>query len=359
MIGGGANAERLAALTIGVDATLTDAMVTLGKGAVDIALVVDDDGVLLATVSDGDIRRALLGGATLDAPALPAANRDFTAVTKSMAPRAVLELMSARWLSEIPVIDDDGKLVGLRLLRELITAVDRDELVVIMAGGRGRRLRPLTDQMPKPMLSVGGRPILERIVTHLTRSGLRRLRIAVNYEADQIRAHFGDGQAFHCAIEYLEEQADAPLGTAGALSLLAPDDVEDGSTILVMNGDLVGGFDVVSVLDAHRDMGNDVTVATTRYTHQVPFGVLDVERSGVVTGIAEKPQVNWQVSAGIYVIASSLLRVVPAGRHFDMTELIAAALDEGCRVGTHELEGTWLDVGRPADFEHAQNLGLQ
>jgi NDP-sugar pyrophosphorylase family protein len=260
--------------------------------------------------------------------------------------------MHARYISQVPVLED-GILVGLHVLRELLGAEERENVAVIMAGGRGTRLRPLTEQRPKPMLPVAGRPILERIVLHLTGAGIRTIYLAVNYMADMIEEHFGDGDDFGCRIEYLREDLARPLGTAGALALLPAEVSASGEPLLVMNGDLVTQFHVGRLLDAHARGGGVATIGVRDYMHDVPFGVVTVEGDAVAT-LEEKPSAVWSVNAGIYAVESSLLGWVDAGREFPMTELIADALRRGERVVAHRLEGDWLDVGRVNELRQAR-----
>src|SRR3989304_1487910 len=202
-------------ISIKQSATIREAMEAIQRGACWIALVVDNNSKLLGLITDGDIRRALLSGATLNDPLEPYMQRKFTAVPPTTGRSEVLDLMRARSLNQIPIVDQTGKLVGLHLMREIIGAVRRPNWAVIMAGGRGERLRPLTDSIPKPMIKVAGRPILERIVLHLVGYGIRRIFISVNYLSQVIEDHFGDGTRFGCTIEYLRETQ--PLGTGGSL----------------------------------------------------------------------------------------------------------------------------------------------
>jgi dTDP-glucose pyrophosphorylase len=343
---------RLKGICVGTAATIRQTMESISDGAVEIALLVDDRGRLLGTLSDGDLRRALLGGASLDGPVAPHAQGRFTAVSPDADRAGVLDLMHARSISQVPILDH-GVVVGLHVLRELLGAEERDNVAVIMAGGRGTRLRPLTEQRPKPMLAVAGRPILERIVLHLTGAGIRTIYLAVNYLADLIEEYFGDGDAFGCRIEYLREDVGCPLGTAGALALLPPAVSQGREPLLVMNGDLVTQFHVGRLLEAHTRGVGVATVGVRDYVHEVPFGVVSLEGDAVAT-LDEKPVAVWTVNAGVYVVEPSLLRHIETGREFPMTELIASALRRGERVFAHRLEGDWLDVGRVSELRQAR-----
>lgn len=350
--GGDLERWRLARILVPVGAPIRAAMVAIGAGAVDLALVEDEAGRLVGTVTDGDVRRALLDGASLDDPIARCVNKEFTAVSPQTDRAWVLDLMRARTLNGIPVVDDGMRAVGLHVLREMITSAPRDERAVILAGGLGARLRPLTNSIPKPMIQVAGRPILERLVLHLVGSGIRHILLAVNHFAAVIEDHFGDGSRFGCTISYLKEAPECPLGTAGALCLVPAADRQSGP-LLVMNGDLITEFDVGRLLERHRSARNVLTVAAHEYVHDVPFGVLQV-RDDRVIALEEKPKMAWPVSAGIYVVDPKLIDFIPPAVTYPMTELVATAIAGGARVGTCRIDGEWIDIGRSADLRSAR-----
>lgn len=320
--------------------TLLDAMRSLERSGRKIVLIVSEDGRLLATLTDGDIRRAQLSGATLASPAMPAAAKSFFSIRASASRVEVLELMQAKSIEQVPVLDDDGMLVGLHLLHEILATRPRDNAAVIMAGGQGTRLRPLTETIPKPMIRVAGRPILERIVLHLTGFGVRKIYIAINYLGDVIERHFGNGSGVGCSIEYLRETE--PLGTAGALSLLP---VKPERSIVVLNGDLVTQADIGRMLDQHETGGHALTVGTYPYTHVIPYGCVDLNGTEVLR-IREKPQVVQTVNAGIYIVRPDLLAWVPSGAPMTMPGLIEAALAREEQVHAFEIQGEWHDIGQ-------------
>ena len=228
------------------DDTIRGAMESLQRGAVEICLVVDDQQRVVGCMTDGDVRRALLDGFGMESPMLPHIQQQLVSVSPEVGRAEVLDLMRTRVIEQIPVLDSESRLQGLHLLRELLGAQERPSWAVIMAGGRGERLRPLTDSIPKPMVLVAGRPILERIVLHLVGYGIHHIYLAIGYKGEQIEKHFGDGGDFGCRISYLRE--DQPLGTGGPLSLL-PDRPEHPQ--LVLNADLVTQFDVGQMLSRH------------------------------------------------------------------------------------------------------------
>ena len=323
-------------------------MEAIQRGACWIALVVDKDKRLLGLITDGDVRRAILAGASLDDPVGPHMQTNFTAVAPAMGRSEVLDLMRARTFNQIPIVDEAGKLVGLHLLREIIGAVERPNWAVIMAGGRGEQLRPLTDNVPKPMIKVAGRPILERIVLHLVGFGIRRIFLSINYLSELIEQHFGDGSRFGCRIEYLRESR--PLGTGGALSLLSekPED-----PLLVLNGDLLTEFDVGSMIAFHSGGRYAATMGVHDYVQSVPFGVLDIAE-GRVLGIREKPTMTYPTNAGIYVLNPALLERVPRDTMYTIPALVEDCLARGESVGAFPIEDDWLDVGHPQELQRAR-----
>lgn len=343
--------EPLRALVVDAERTIRAAMAAIDRGARGLALLVSPEGRLLGTISDGDLRRAILGGASLDDSAEPVACRDFAYVGPDADRARVLDLMRARSIQQVPILGDAGHLLGMHSLREIIGGGERRNTAVLMAGGRGERLRPLTDSVPKPMLPVAGRPILEWIVLHLVGVGIRRIRIAVNYLGHVIERHFGDGSEFGCDIGYLREAS--PLGTGGALSLL---DEPIAEPLLVMNGDVMTSFHVGDLLDSHARTGASVTVGIHEYRHTVPFGVVTLDGNRVV-GLREKPTELWLANAGIYALSPTVVRRVRRDAVVQLPELIEEALEKGERVDAFRISGDWLDVGRPSELRRAREGG--
>jgi dTDP-glucose pyrophosphorylase len=340
--------RRLQDCTVPRDATLRDVLVALDRSGVEIALVTDDDRRLVGIMTDGDVRRALLGGAALDGPVASFVQMRFTAVTQSAGRAEVIDLMQARTITQIPIVDGEGRLVGLHLLRDVIGTEARSSWAVVMAGGRGTRLAPLTDHTPKPMLRVAGRPILERIVLHLVGHGIRRIFISTNYLSQMIETHFEDGARFGARIEYLREEQ--PLGTAGALSLLpAP----PTAPLLLMNGDLVTQADVGALLDFHAGGRHTISIAIRKYFHTVPFGCVELDGDRIVA-LDEKPTLSRLVNAGIYVLDPRVVARVPADRESTTPGLIEAAMAAGEEVRALEIEDDWIDVGHKEQFKRAR-----
>lgn len=340
--------KRLEASRVALSATLRDAMWALERGATEIVLVVDHDDRLIGIFTDGDIRRALLRGATLDAPVEPHVQRTFTAVSPQASRAEVIDLMRARTIGQIPIVDDAGKLVGLHLLHEIIGAEERPNWAVIMAGGQGRRLRPITEEIPKPMIRIAGRPILERVVLHLVGFGIRRIFLSVNYLGHIIEQHFGDGSRFGCQIDYLRETK--PLGTAGSLSLLpeAPT-----APVLVMNGDLVTEAEIGAMLEFHATGGQRATVGVRRYSHTVPFGCVELDGERIVQ-MEEKPNLVRLVNAGIYVLDPALVERVAPDQELGMPTLLEQCIARDERVCAFEIQADWIDVGQRDQLRQAR-----
>ncbi len=346
--------QELERLLISAEDSIADAMRAIDLGGLQIALAVDPIGGLIGTVTDGDIRRALLAGRTLDDSVTPHVARAPLVVSPLHSRTEVLDLMRARQIAAVPIVDANGRLVGLHVMRALLGSVDRPNLAVIMAGGKGTRLAPLTRSMPKPMVSVAGRPILERLVLHFVGAGIGRVVIAVNYMAEMIESHFGDGSDFGCSIAYVREQPTRPLGTGGALGLVPRVADPDGFPMIVANGDLLTRFAVADLLQFHEASGAVATVAVREYTHEVPFGVVESEDRGFLGGFMEKPVASWRINAGVYVIEPHLTMRIPEGADFPLPALLQDCLQRGEKVALWELSDEWYDVGSHTDLRRAR-----
>lgn len=332
---------------IGPDTSLRDALRTIDAAGAGMALVVDAERRLLGTLSDGDIRRALIRGDDLDGPCGSAAHRSPETAPAHLDAASRLSLLRARRLRQLPLVDDAGRVAGLSTVSDFLEIPERTNAVVIMAGGRGTRLAELTASTPKPMLKVGSRPMLDTVVDAFVAQGFRRIWLSVNYRAEQIEAHFGDGSDRGVHIRYLRE--DRPLGTCGSLSLL-PRDVEE--PVLVTNGDVLTKIDYARLADDHQASAAHATVVVRDYEMQVPFGVVRAD-AGRVEAIEEKPSQVFNINAGIYVLSRAALDRVPRDGPCDMPDLLRTLILEGLGVRAHRAEGYWIDVGRLADFDRA------
>lgn len=342
----------LSKLLVAKGASLLDAMKAINNGGHAIAFVVNDEGKVVGSLTDGDIRRAILGGATLESCCLSKVmNRSFAAVGASTPRADVLDMMRARSITQVPITDPAGRLMGLHLVHDLIGGGERPNWAVIMAGGKGERLRPLTLTVPKPMIPVAGRPILERLVLHLVGAGIRRVFLSVNYLSAVIERHFGDGAKFGCRIEYLREKR--PRGTGGALALLPE---RPRHPLVTLNGDLVTQVDVARMIQFHESRKVAVTMGTRSHELHVPFGVATVDGERLVA-LQEKPSDRLLINAGIYVVSPKALRLVPRSGEYPMTAMLDACLAKKWPVGAFYIEDEWVDVGRPEELRKARGDG--
>lgn len=328
-------------------ATIRQAMETIDHGAKQIALVIEDDCHLSGTVTDGDIRRALLKGNGMDTPIEQVMNAN--PITGLLGEDTLLwqRTMQRHSLRHLPILDRKGCVVDL-VRYQMPSEPNRTTPVVIMAGGLGTRLRPLTEKLPKPLIPVGSKPVLETIIEGFASQGFENLILCLNYKGDMIRDHFGDGERFGVRIRYISE--DRRLGTAGALSLL-PEPPEE--PIVVMNGDLLTKVDFVRLVEFHNRQAFVATMAVRQYSHQVPYGVLSIGDDYRIEALTEKPVHRYQVNAGIYVLSPEALHLVPDQKFYDMPNLFQRLMDQGRPVGSFPLRDYWMDIGRLEDLEQA------
>jgi dTDP-glucose pyrophosphorylase/CBS domain-containing protein len=334
--------------------TVRELLECIDRNATGLALVLDEADRLIDTITDGDIRRAILQSVRLDLPVHAMLERKRepgrTPITAPVdaTDAELLELMTEHSLRHVPQVDADGRVVKVALLSALVLDAELPLTAVVMAGGLGTRLRPLTQDLPKPMLPVGDRPVLAHIMGQLRKAGIRHVNVATHYKPETITDHFGDGSRFGVDIDYVQE--DTPLGTAGALRLVEWSD----QPLLVMNGDILTRVDFGSMLQFHREHQAQLTVAVRDYHVVVPFGVMETDGGAVVRRVQEKPTFSHFVNAGIYLVDPSLRQLLPEGRRYDMTELINDAVTGGHRVVCFPIREYWLDIGQMSDYERAQ-----
>lgn len=327
---------------------LRDAISRIDSSGMQLALVLHDDGRLAGMLSDGDVRRAILRSYDLNSPVAEVMNRNPVTAHITTATHELLALMRCGGLHHIPLLDDEKKVVDLATLDVLAGITERPNWVVLMAGGLGTRLLPLTEKCPKPMLHVGGKPILESIIESFVERGFRKLFLSVNYLAETIQDYFGDGGRHGVEIRYLHEKKR--LGTAGALSLL-PDRPTD--PMMVMNGDLLTRLRFDQMLKFHEDHAAVATMAVREYDFEVPYGVVNINGTNI-TSIAEKPVHRFFVNAGIYTLSPESLEHIPADMFFDMPTLFEKLQANGHTTSAYPLREYWLDVGRLEEFERAK-----
>jgi len=342
--------RNIADLCISPDATLYEAMALIGKyGAA--ALITDKEMHLLGILNDGDIRRILFEHNDVNLPVADVMNKKFHFVRKDVPRVAALDQLKALGHRLMPVLDDNGKVVGLHLIDTMIGSLNLPNAAIIMAGGKGTRLKPLTDNLPKPMVKVAGRPILEHIILHLAGSNIRDIYISINYLGDMIEDYFKDGSTYGVRIHYIRETI--PLGTAGALKLLPPLD----AAAIVMNGDLVTQFDVERMLDYHKQGDYKLTIGAHDYRVDIPYGVIGWnDKQNSVTDIVEKPEEHFLVNGGIYIVEPELFELIEPDQNVPITELINRCIEKKIKVGAHLVEGDWIDVGHHKQLAAARGL---
>jgi len=338
---------------LSLTSTLRDAIAQIETVRRGIAIVIADDGQLIGTITDGDIRRAILAGHELDHSVKDIVNRAPLTAPIGTSDAYLTDLLIARGLEAIPLVDSEGvfeKIVHIKDLRpdSEYGSAEGFAAAVIMAGGEGRRLQPLTMAKPKPLIEVGGVPMIERLVRSLVRAGIPQIYIAVNYLAQMIEDYFGSGDAFGAAITYVREKER--MGTAGALSLL-PRTME--APFLVINGDVLTGSDYRNLLTFHEEQKSILTVAATDYRVDIPYGVLRTQGARVIA-IEEKPSQRFLCNAGIYVLSPEALSYLPKDRPSDMPDLIETVMSKRGSVNVFPIHEYWADVGNAADLERAQ-----
>jgi len=320
-----------------------------------IVLVVNNKKQLLGTITDGDIRRSIIESIDLDSPVSVILRRKaelsfpspVTAVFGTEG-EALLKIMRDHTIHQIPLLDSEGQVLGLAIMDDLLLSEAPQMQAVIMAGGLGTRLRPLTEELPKPMLPLDGKPLMEHMIEKLRQVGIRRVNITTRYKSERIEEYFGDGKTFGIELCYFNE--DQPLGTGGSLGLIKV----PTEPMLVINGDIFTQVDFKAMLAFHQENRADMTVSVHQYGMQVPYGVVECEGTHILS-ISEKPQIHFLVNAGIYIIEPIVYQYIPNDDHFNMTDLIRWLLNAGRNVISFPIFEYWLDIGQPADYEQAQN----
>lgn len=329
--------------------TIREAVQSIDNTRLGIALIVDNHNKLKGIVTDADIRHHLLQGINLDSPVSEVMNRNPITASINMSREEVVALAKRSFILQVPVLDCSGRVIKMEYLPDLISTREKENWVIILAGGVGTRLKPLTDDLPKPMLNIGNRPILETLLKGLTDCGFKNYLLAVNYKAPKVKEYFGDGLSLGINIRYIEETC--LLGTAGALSLIPPD-INLDKSFIVMNGDLLTNLDYNRLMEYHGEKDSCLTVCVKELDYQLPYGVVKIDR-GLVTDIIEKPIQAFFINAGIYVVDPKAIHLVPHNQYFDMTLLIKALIRRGEKVICFPLREYWIDIGMPKDYLRA------
>ncbi len=330
--------------------SLRDALAALNRlsGGEMTLLAVDDDGIMTGTLTDGDVRRALLDGVSLDSPVSEAMHRKFRAIHASDDDLDTMRRCRSMGIALLPRLDAAGRVAEVIDLTRTHTKLPLS--AILMAGGRGERLRPLTDTCPKPLLEIDGKPIIDYNIEALSKCGIRDITVTTRYLADMIKAHFSEPR-YGVEVECVEETE--PLGTIGAVSLVSERTGTEAT--VVMNSDLLTTISFEDMYLHHRADNADITIAAVPYVVSVPYAILTTDGNRV-SAIEEKPTYTHYANGGIYMISNSLLRTIEAGKRLDAPDFIDRAIAEGRRVTYYPVSGTWIDIGSPADFRQAQEI---
>jgi len=334
-------------IRVNPQSTILETIKVIDKGAIQIALVTDAEDKLLGTVSDGDVRRGILKGLPMTEPVRLIMNQNPTVATSDATREELRDLMSELEVRQIPVVDAERRIIRIETWLNALLHSPKDNPVVLMAGGAGRRLGPLTAGCPKPLLKVGDKPILQTILEGFIECGFHNFYFSVNYRADMIKNYFGNGDKWGVQIQYLLESS--PLGTAGALGLLPEKPTEP---IIVMNGDILTKVDFEHLLNFHKENQSCATMCIRDYQTQVPYGVVEIDEHRLVA-IHEKPIQQFFVSAGIYVLNPDIVEFLPSMGRMDMPELFHAVLHANRDTAVFPIREYWIDIGRVDDYEKA------
>ncbi|MDC3234532.1 nucleotidyltransferase family protein [Candidatus Puniceispirillum sp.] len=337
---------------ISPDSSFRDAAKNLSDSSLKIVLVMDAAGKLLGTVSDGDIRRGLLQGLTLDSDVNEILRKNPLVAPKGMSQSLISQLMVANKVQQIPEIDTDGRVISLHTWDEFITTESISNKMVIMAGGKGTRLRPHTENCPKPMLLVGGKPMLQHIIERARDEGFSEFLLSVNYLAHMIEDYFGDGSALDVNIGYIHEES--PLGTAGSLSMIKK--LVD-EPFVVTNGDVITDIRYSDLLEFHKRQESVATMAVRMQEWQHPFGVVKMDGLNIV-GFQEKPVAHLYINAGVYALSLAALQELNHGEFCDMPNLFERLQARSYKAIAYPMHEPWLDVGRPADLDQANHVRI-
>ncbi len=328
------------------ESCMKDVLKTLDKGAKGIVLVIDDNGKLYGTITDGDVRRAILNGMDTNSPLENFIQKKPIVSKMSNNNNKLISIMEANGIIQLPIVDQSNKIIGLKTLKELLVKKKLDNPVFIMAGGFGKRLQPLTNSTPKPMIGINGKPILEIILSQFIDYGFNNFYISIFYKSEKIKSYFKNGEHLNISIKYVEE--DKPLGTAGALRLLPFNTFH--SPIIMMNGDLITKVNINNFLTYHYENKNDLTIGAAKYEFEVPYGVIQTEEQNF-KGIIEKPKQNFLINAGIYIIEPKMIASITKGNPIDMPTWINKISTHKNKINIFPIFEYWVDIGNRNQLE--------
>ncbi|MBU5591097.1 nucleotidyltransferase family protein [Clostridium sp. MSJ-4] len=324
--------------------TIRQSLQAIDLGAKGIVLLVNEDGTLIGTITDGDIRRAILRGASLDDSIENVAHYNPISVKQSMTKEEIKDIFIKKAVKHIPIVDIDNKVIDLVRINDILLPDGKENLVVIMAGGLGTRLKELTREIPKPMLKVGKDPILQHIINNFKQYGYNKLVLSVNYKADIIENYFQDGYAYGVKINYVREKKR--LGTGGGIKL-TKDYIK--APFFVTNGDIFTSLNVEDMMNFHIENKFDITVGVRRHSFKIPYGVINSEENSIIS-VEEKPTMEYLINGGIYCINPDIIDYIPNDEYYEITDLINRCIKEGKKVGSYEIKEYWMDIGRIEDY---------
>lgn len=330
------------------DKTVRQALEKLNDIAPDsILFVICDDNKLIGSLTDGDLRRGFINNLGFEDPLTEFIKNEPLSIHLNNYTLGQLENYRKSLYKVIPILDGDGTIVDILNFRYQSTIIPAD--AVLMAGGKGKRLMPLTQNTPKPLLEVGGKPIIEYNIDRFIQSGIKNINISINYLGQQLVTYFGDGNQKGANIRYVNE--DKPLGTIGSILLVDNFKFDD---IIIMNSDILTNIDLADFYQTYKDSGADMAIAATSYHVDVPYAVLEVDESNKIQSLKEKPRYTYYSNAGIYIIKRELLKFIPDDEFYDITDLMDSILTMGRTLITYPITGYWLDIGKHEDFKKAQ-----
>jgi dTDP-glucose pyrophosphorylase len=332
-----------------VNATLQQAIKKLDKTGCQVVIITNSDRILVGILTDGDIRRGLLRGIGMDSPIESIIERDPLVAPPSFGREPVFKLMQANKVHQVPIVDENRRVVGLQLLDELLEPRLHSNVMILMAGGQGTRLRPHTEKCPKAMLPIDGEPMLGRIIERAKAEGFQRFILAINYLGELIEEYCGDGRRWNVQIDYLREES--PLGTAGALSLLNP---RPEAPFIVSNADIISSIGYNDILNYHSIHGASATMAVRAQEWENPFGIVRIQGIKIV-GFEEKPVVRNHINAGVYVLNPDALDVLKTSEYCDMPTLFSRLQGSNAQTIVYPLYESWRDIGRLDDLKRAQS----
>lgn len=346
--------KKLSNYIISDKSSIIEAAKLIDKNLKGVVIIINNEKEVVGTITDGDIRRAVIREEDLNNPIKSILHKKANIYSEPITAQigtdidTLQKIMNSNSIKQIPLVDSENHLVDLVTIEDLIPDVKKEYFGVVMAGGFGRRLGALTTEIPKPMLKVGDKPLLEFIIKKFTKAGVNTVYVTTHYQAEKIIEYFGDGEEFGVSIKYIEE--NLPLGTAGALRLLP----QINRPLIVINGDVLTNLDFNAMALFHESQGADITVATREHVVDLPYGVFDIDNN-LVTAIKEKPSIKKYINAGVYILQPNLINEIPADRKFDMTNLIHQVIQSKGKVVGYPIIEYWMDIGYSDDYYKAND----